>query len=55
MNGSYKFDEILANESITSNFVNSNTKGYFKNFNVYFDSMDRDFESYGIKAPRSFS
>ena len=55
VNGSYKFDEILSNESITSNFVNSNTKGYFKNFNVYFDSMDRDFESYGIKAPRSFS
>ena len=55
VNGSYKFDQILADTSITSDFVNDDTKGYFKNFKSYFDSMDDDFKAYGIESPRSLT
>lgn len=55
VSGSYQFDKYLDDSSITSDFVNHKTKGYFKNFNPYFDGMDKDFEEYGIQSPRFLS
>lgn len=48
VNPEYPFEKIVNNENIPSNFVNDNTKGYFKLFKKYFKKMDEDFKNYNI-------
>ena len=52
VNGPYNYGLYLNNDGIGVNYVNKDTKGYFRSFNKYFDSLDKDLLDEGIKPPR---
>ena len=52
VNGSYNFDSIVKDNTISSDYVNKITSGYFKLFNKYFDLMDIDLKKDGVTPPR---
>lgn len=53
VNGNYKFEKYMSDDSISANYINRHTKGYFKSFNKYFDTLDNDLKQEGIQTPRS--
>lgn len=40
VNGAYNYEKLLSDESIKGNYINENTKGYFKLFRNYFKRAD---------------
>ncbi len=42
VNGTYKFDKILKDDDIPADFVNSETKGYFRLFKRYYKKADTE-------------
>lgn len=52
VNGAYPFEKVVNDESISANFVNLQTKGYFKKFNKYYAQTDKELLSFGIVPPR---
>ena len=53
VNGAYAFEELAEDETISANFVNPKTVGYFRHFNKYYDKIDEELELCGLVAPRS--
>lgn len=53
VNGAYPFEELANDQTVSGNFVNSGTVGYFKHFNKYYDQIDEELKRCGIVAPRS--
>ena len=51
VNKPFNFKEIVKDESIAPEFINHDTKGYFKNFNKYFDAQKALLEKYNIPNP----
>lgn len=49
VNPKYPFEEILKNEEICDNFVNEDTKGYFKLFLKYFKRMNNEIDEFNTK------
>ena len=41
INGAYDFNSILANDNIKGDYINKNTKGYFRFFKNYYQKADR--------------
>ena len=50
VNGSYKYKELEKNQDINGDYINKNTKGYFKKFNKYFTRQNQLLEKYGIEV-----
>lgn len=46
VNPRYPFEQILNDDTITDNFVNESTKGYFKLFRKYFKRMNAEIAEY---------
>lgn len=55
INGSYKFDQIYNDPGISANFVNENTKGYFRMFRKYYRQADRELSEANISLPSQLS
>lgn len=53
VNGAYKFDKLLADDSVSGNFVNDKTIGYYKKFNKYYNKIDEELIALGLTPPRS--
>ena len=51
VNGPYDYSAIVANKDIEPEFVNKDTKGYFKKFNKYFNRQKALLEKYQIPNP----
>jgi len=45
VNGSYSFSKLLQDEEISSDFINSETKGYFKGFLDYYEKTEEIIQS----------
>ncbi|MGN0823847.1 MAG: EFR1 family ferrodoxin [Candidatus Coproplasma sp.] len=52
VNGAYKFEKLAADENVSGNYVNAKTKGYYKNFNDYYDKIDAELVACGLTPPR---
>ena len=50
VNGAYKFKELENNPEVNGDYINKNTKGYFKKFNKYFNKQNELLEKYGIEV-----
>ena len=53
VNGKYPYKELVKNKEIAPEYINHQTKGYFKKFNKYFDTQKRLLEKYNISNPIS--
>ena len=51
VNGGFHYKELSENTSIKGDYVNYNTKGYFKNFRKYYLAQNKYLESHGIEIP----
>lgn len=51
VNGPYNYKKLVRDESINPNFINEETKGYFKKFNKYFKKQNILLEKYKIENP----
>lgn len=51
VNRPFKFEEIAKNKEIAPEYINENTKGYFKKFNKYFSKQKALLEKYNIENP----
>lgn len=51
VNGSYHYNSLAKDETVNPDYINKNTKGYFKNFNKYFDKQIMLLEKYEIDNP----
>ncbi len=51
INKAYDFKRILTDDSITADYVNPETKGYFRLFKKFFSSADAALAKYGIEPP----
>lgn len=51
VNKPFYFEKILKDESIAPEYINHDTKGYFKLFNKYFDKQKALLEKYNIDNP----
>ncbi len=49
--GGFHYDKILVDDSIEANYINENTKGYFKKFNKYFNRQRTYLKERGIEDP----
>lgn len=52
VNSPYNFNKLIADESLSANYVNAETKGYFHNFNKYFDAVDEELIAFGVETVR---
>ncbi len=53
VNGAYKFEKLEKDSTVSGNYVNSGTVGYYKNFNKYYDKIDEELKQCGLVSPRS--
>ena len=51
VNGPFKFEELVNNKEVAPEYINHDTKGYFKKFNKYFDAQKALLEKYQIPNP----
>ena len=51
VNGAYHYESLSKNEKINPDYINKNTKGYFRKFNKYFDKQIALLEKYNIPNP----
>ena len=51
VNKPFNFQQIVKDENIAPEFINHETKGYFKNFNKYFDAQKALLEKWNIPNP----
>ena len=51
VNKPYLYKQIVDNKDISPEYINHNTKGYFKKFNKYFDTQKQLLEKYNIPNP----
>ena len=51
VNKPYPFKSLVDNKEVSPEFINHETKGYFKNFNKYFDAQKALLEKYNIPNP----
>ena len=49
--GGFNYPKLLQSEAIDPNYINANTKGYFRLFNKYFDRQRAMLKDHGIKDP----
>lgn len=49
--GGFNYPKLLKNESIDPNYINKDTKGYFRLFNKYFDKQRAMLKAHGIEDP----
>ena len=47
----YHYEELVANKNVPAEYINHETKGYFKKFNKYFDKQKKLLEEYQIPHP----
>lgn len=53
VNGAYKFEKLAADDSVSGNYVNEQTVGYYKKLLKYYDQIDSELAEYGIPSPRA--
>lgn len=53
VNKPYPFEKVAKDESVSANFINPQTKGYFKKFNKYYAKTDKELLSFGIVPARA--
>ncbi|MGN1104686.1 MAG: 4Fe-4S binding protein, partial [Candidatus Coproplasma sp.] len=53
VNGAYSFEKLASDESVSGNYVNDKTKGYYKKFNKYYNKIDGELISLGLTPPRT--
>lgn len=53
VNGVYKFKNLEEDESVSGNYVNDKTKGYYKKFNKYYNKIDEELKAIGLVPPRT--
>lgn len=51
VNGPFRFEALVKNKEISPEYINHETKGYFKNFNKYFDIQKELLKKYDIPNP----
>lgn len=51
VNGDYQYKKLVNDNEISPNYINHDTKGYFKLFNKYFDKQKALLEKYQIPNP----
>lgn len=51
VNSPYPYEKIVKDNEIAPEYINHDTKGYFKHFNNYFDRQKALLEKYGIENP----
>ena len=51
VNGDFGYGRLLQDESVNPDYINHQTKGYFRRFNKYFDKQKAMLESHGIENP----
>ena len=53
VNGAYNFEKLVADDSVSGNYVNDKTIGYYKKFNKYYNKIDQELISLGLTPPRT--
>lgn len=53
VNGAYPFEKLVEDRTVSGNYVNSATVGYYKKFNKYYDKIDEELKRGGFVPPRS--
>ena len=53
VNGAYGYERLAGDESISGNYVNDKTKGYYKKFNKYYNEIDEELIALGLTPPRT--
>ena len=53
VNGAYPFEKLVEDHTVSGNYVNSATVGYYKKFNKYYDKIDEELKRGGFVPPRS--
>ena len=51
VNGEYKYEKLVRDTSINPNYINDQTKGYFRKFNWYFKKQNELLKKYKIENP----
>lgn len=51
VNGRFNYNKLVNDDSISGDYVNANTKGYFKLFKKYFAEQNKELEEYKIDIP----
>ena len=51
VNGPFQFKKLVADKEVSPEYINHETKGYFKLFNKYFDRQKALLEKYNIPNP----
>lgn len=52
VNKPYPFEKVVSDQEVSANFINPQTKGYFKKFNKYYAKTDKELLSFGLVPPR---
>ncbi|MDD5018737.1 MAG: EFR1 family ferrodoxin [Eubacteriales bacterium] len=55
VNGAYDFDRILSDPDILADFINSETKGYFRLFRKYYDKANQELKKNSIDLHHTIS
>lgn len=53
VNGAYKFKKLASNKTVSGNYVNAQTTGYYKKFNKYYNRIDEELKAIGLVPPRT--
>ncbi len=53
VNGAYAYEKLLADQTVSGNYINEQTVGYYKKFLKYYDALDAELAEYGIASPRA--
>ena len=51
VNGPFDYEKLAKDDSINANYINDNTKGYFRKFSNYFKRQNAFLEKYNIDNP----
>ena len=54
VNGKFDYQKLLKDENNKGNYINKNTKGYFKLFRKYFKNQNELLKKYNIEIPEVF-